>query len=177
MNILITGSNGFIGRNLKFSLLEKNFNIFEFNRNDNLNKLENLIEKSDIIFHLAGENRPKETKLFKVNNIELTNKICSILNERKKKLKIIFTSTTQIKKNNPYAKSKLECEKILIKYKKQTNNSISILRLPNVYGKWSKPNYNSVVATFCYNIIRNKISFSGIYSHYLIYLWPFIQFY
>ena len=156
MNILITGSNGFIGRNLKFSLLEKNFNIFEFNRNDNLNKLENLIEKSDIIFHLAGENRPKKTKLFKVNNIELTNKICSILNERKKKLKIIFTSTTQIKKNNLYAKSKLECEKILIKYKKQTNNSISILRLPNVYGKWSKPNYNSVVATFCYNIIRNK---------------------
>ena len=63
MNILITGSNGFIGRNLKLFLSEKNFNIFEFNRNDSINRLEKLIKKSDIIFHLAGENRPKKKKI------------------------------------------------------------------------------------------------------------------
>ena len=104
MNILITGSNGFIGRNLKFSLLEKNFNIFEFNRNDNLNKLENLIEKSDIIFHLAGENRPKKTKLFEVNNIELTNKICSILTKQKKKIKNYFYFNYSNKKKQSVCK-------------------------------------------------------------------------
>ena len=156
MNILITGSRGFIGKNLKIFLLDKRFTIFEFNRGDNIKKLEKLINLSDIIFHLAGENRPKKKSFFKIHNIDLTNNICKIIEKQKKKIKIIFTSTTQIHKNNDYAKSKLICEKLLIKYKKKTNNDIKILRLPNIYGKWSKPNYNSVVATFCYNIARNK---------------------
>ena len=156
MNVLITGSRGFIGKNLKVFLLDKKFKVFEFNRGDNLKKLEQFIKLSDIIFHLAGENRPKKKIFFKINNIDLTNKICKIKEKQKKKIKIIFSSTTQIYKNNEYAKSKLICEKILIKFKKDTNNDIKILRLPNVYGKWSKPNYNSAVATFCYNIARNK---------------------
>lgn len=156
MNVLITGSKGFIGKNLKIFLLNKRLKVFEFNRGDNFKKLEKLIKYSDIIFHLAGDNRPKKKKFFKINNIDLTNKICNTIKKQNKKIKIIFTSTTQINKNNDYAKSKLICEKILVKFKKKSNNDIKILRLPNVYGKWSRPNYNSVVATFCYNIARNK---------------------
>tara|TARA_A100001011_G_scaffold400515_1_gene515816 strand:+ start:1631 stop:2734 length:1104 start_codon:yes stop_codon:yes gene_type:complete len=156
MNVLITGSKGFIGKNLKIFLLDRKLNIFEFNRGDNLKKLEKLIKLSDIIFHLAGENRPKKKSFFKVHNIDLTDNICKIIKKQKKKIKIIFTSTTQIHKNNDYAKSKLICEKLLIKLKKNSNNDVKILRLPNIYGKWSRPNYNSVVATFCYNIARNK---------------------
>ena len=156
MNVLITGSKGFIGRNLKIFLLEKKLNILEFNRGDNYNKLEKLIKLSSVIIHLAGENRPKKNFLFKINNEDLTSKISEIVEKQKRKIKIIFTSTTQIYNNNDYAKSKLRCEKILIKLKKNKNNQIKILRLPNIYGKWSRPNYNSVVATFCYNIARNK---------------------
>ena len=155
MNILVTGSNGFIGKNLKLFLLEKKFNVLEFKRGDSFIKLEKLIEKSDLIFHLAGENRPKKKILFKTNNIELTNKICEIIENKNRKIKIIFTSTIKVHQKNSYSRSKLKCEKILMQLKKKINNEIKILRLPNVYGKWSKPNYNSVVATFCYNVSRN----------------------
>ena len=72
------------------------------------------------------------------------------------KTPIVFSSSTQVNKNNSYGKSKKECEKILLNLKKNNNNKIFILRLPNIYGKWSKPNYNSVVSTFCYNISRKK---------------------
>ena len=156
MNVLITGSRGFIGKNLKIFLLEKKYKILEFNRGDNFKKLEKLIKLSDVIFHIAAENRPKNNSFFKVNNIDLTYKICEIVEKQNKKIKIIFTSTTQVNKKNEYAKSKKLCEEILIKLKKKTNNNIKILRLPNIYGKWSRPNHNSVVATFCYNILRNK---------------------
>ncbi len=85
MNVLITGSRGFIGKNLKIFLLDKKFKVFEFNRGDNFKKLEKFIKLSDIIFHLAGENRPKNKIFFKINNIDLTNKICKIIEKQKKK--------------------------------------------------------------------------------------------
>ena len=89
-------------------------------------------------------------------NVEITDLICQYLIKKKLKKKIIFSSSTQINLKNPYGKSKKECEKKLIFLSKKTNSQIIILRLPNVFGKWSKPNYNSVISTFCHNIINNK---------------------
>ena len=156
MKILITGSNGFIGKNLKYFLIEKKYKILEQNRNDSLKKLISSLHECDLIIHLAGENRPKAKYLFKKNNENLTKKICQILVKNNESKPIIFSSTIHFNKNNSYGKSKKECEKILLNYKKKMKADVSILRLPNVYGKWAKKNYNSAIATFCYNLSRNK---------------------
>ena len=157
MKILITGSNGFIGKNLIFKLIsQKKHQIFQFNRRDSLKKLQNFINKADIIFHLAGVNRAVSQKEFITSNVDLTKNIIKYLNNKKKKTKIIFTSSNLIKnklKTN-YTDSKLNAEN-LIKKKLSKNHKHQIFRLPNIFGKWSKPNYNSVVATFCNNISRN----------------------
>tara|TARA_Y100000741_G_scaffold88068_1_gene65088 strand:- start:6288 stop:7385 length:1098 start_codon:yes stop_codon:yes gene_type:complete len=156
MKILITGAKGFIGKNFKIFLKQKNFKILTFDRNENLKKLHKNLFNCDLIFHFAGENRATNNKLFIKNNTNLTNEICNFLIEHNRKTPIIFTSTTKINKQSIYATTKKECEKILINYKKITNSNVSIYRFPNVFGKWSKSNYNSVVATFCHNISRKK---------------------
>ena len=157
MNILITGYNGFIGKNLIFSLKDiKKINILTFGRENKLADLENLISKCSLIFHLAGENRNDNDKNFTKNNIDLTTRIVEIINKKKKKTSLIFSSTSQInKKNNIYSKTKFSAENILKKNSSSLFN-VKIYRFTNIYGKWSKPNYNSVVATFCYNLSRNK---------------------
>jgi len=158
MNILITGSRGFIGKNLFFYLnSKKKYNIYHFNRGDKVNKLEKLINTSDVIFHCAGENRSKKSKDFKISNVDLTKKIVSLLNTKKDKTYLIYTSTKQVsnKKKTIYSSSKLEAEYVIKKELKKKHKN-TILRLPNIFGKWAKPNYNSVVATFCFNISRNK---------------------
>lgn len=154
-NVLITGSNGFIGSNLKFHLLENNYKILEYKSKDSLQKLKNLIAKSDFIFHLGGINKSNKDKDFVKNNIILTKKICQFTLENKREIPIFFSSTTQINKkiSSIYSKTKKEAEKVLINNSKKIK--VMIARLPNVYGKWSKPNYNSFVATCCYNISRN----------------------
>ena len=157
MNVLITGYNGFIGKNLILSLKNiKKINIQTFGKENNLADLENLISKCSLIFHLAGENRNKKDKNFTINNTDLTSQIVEIIKKKKKKISLIFSSTSQInKKKNIYSKSKIDAENIL---KKNSNQlfRVKIYRFTNVYGKWSKPNYNSVVATFCHNLSRNK---------------------
>lgn len=157
MKILITGSNGFIGKNLFFQLKQnKKYQIFEYNKKNNLEQLEKFIKMSDVIFHFAGVNRGKINNDFKATNIGLTEKIIKILNLKKKTTRLIFSSTNLIEKDKKsnYSKSKLKAE-ILIKKNLSKIHKYKILRLPNIFGKWSKPNYNSVVATFCYNISRN----------------------
>ncbi len=156
MKILITGSQGFIGKNIEIFLKQKNYQILKFDRNDKIKKLYGNILKSDLILHFAGENRPSNPKLFYKNNTELTDQICKFLIKKKLKTKIIFTSTSKISNKSLYAITKKQSEQVLIKYSKITNAKVSILRFPNVFGKWSKPNYNSVVATFAYNISRGK---------------------
>lgn len=156
MRILITGTQGFIGKNTEIFLKQKNYEILKFNRTDNSKKLYQNLLKSDLILHFAGENRPSNPKLFYKNNTKLTDQICKFLIKNKLKTKIIFTSTTKINNKSLYAKTKKQSEKVLIKYSQITKASVSILRFPNVFGKWSKPNYNSVVATFAHNISRGK---------------------
>jgi UDP-2-acetamido-2,6-beta-L-arabino-hexul-4-ose reductase len=153
--ILITGAKGFIGSNI-LSVLQrdKDNKVYTFNRNDNIDILDQALNESDYILHLAGVNRPKSDLEFKESNIDLTQYICNYLEKINKTPKIIFSSSTQIKLDNPYGISKKSAEYILKKYNKITGGDVVIYRLPGVFGKWSRPNYNSVVATFCNNISR-----------------------
>jgi UDP-2-acetamido-2,6-beta-L-arabino-hexul-4-ose reductase len=151
--ILITGSQGFIGKNLKFRLKESGYEILEFDRDDNLESIKKEIKEVDFVFHLAGVNRPKIASEFYEGNSGLTGDLLKILKENKP-VPVVLSSSIQVENANDYGKSKLEAEEQLIEYSKKTGQPVFIYRLPNVFGKWSKPNYNSFVATFCYNISR-----------------------
>ena len=152
MKILVTGSKGFIGKNLISELKNKEYEILEFTRSDNNELLEKYIIECDFIFHLAGVNRPENIEEFNKGNYELTQKIVNLLIKNNKKVPVVMTSSIQAEMDNNYGKSKLLGEEVLFNY----SGKSLIYRLPNVFGKWCKPNYNSVVATFCYNIARNK---------------------
>lgn len=157
MNVLIVGAKGFIGKNLFYKLREnKKFNILTLDKTSNENEIENKVCTAELIFLIFGVNKEKLPKYRFKDNYNFTNKICSILKRNNKNTSIVFTSSIQVNQNNPYGKSKLKAEKILLKYKKDTKAKIMIYRLPNIFGKWSKPHHNSVVATFCFNITRNK---------------------
>ena len=155
MSVLVTGSNGFIGKNLIVHLNELAINVQTFTRENSTQDLPDLIKKSDFIIHLAGENRPEDEKHFGPVNAGLTDSICESVRSVEKQIPIILVSSTQAILDNAYGKSKLEAELIVKKLKSDTGNPIYIYRLPGVFGKWCKPNYNSVVATFCHNISNN----------------------
>ena len=157
MNILITGAQGFIGKNLIQFLSEQNkFNIIEFSNDDNLQILNNKLLKANIIVHLAGVNRTEDNSLFEKVNINLTKHICDFLLEKSLKTPIIFSSSIKATEQSPYGVSKYKAEELLKKLNEINNNPIFIYRLPGVFGKWCRPNYNSVVSTFCFNTINNK---------------------
>lgn len=153
MKILVTGSDGFIAKNLIEHLKrDESIKLYLFNKKDSLNILESYVKEVDFIFHLAGINRPKDNSEFYEGNSNLTKTIVDILIENKKNTPILFSSSIQSNLDNDYGKSKLKAEKILIDYSKITNAKVFIYKLPNVFGKWSKPNYNSVISTWCNNI-------------------------
>mgnify|MGYP001437138321 CR=1 FL=1 len=155
MKVLVTGSSGFIGKNLLVHLkYTTNYEVITFNRNDNQTDLRDKIKKSNFIFHLAGVNRPETENEFS-ENASLTKKLIKILKEEKLSLPIIYTSSSKIQNNDAYGKSKLHAEELLKNYQKVNKCPVIIYRLTNVFGKWCKPNYNSVVATFCHNIANN----------------------
>ena len=155
MKILVTGSNGFIGKNLIHHLkFRNNYDVLTFNRSSSLRDLKNKIKKSNFIIHLAGINRPKtEDEYFE--NVSLTKTVIKICTEEKVNIPIIYTSSSKAENKDAYGISKLNAEEILKNYNKKTQCPVFIYRLTNVFGKWCKPNYNSVVATFCYNIANN----------------------
>tara|TARA_B100001175_G_C19487972_1_gene630949 strand:- start:533 stop:1627 length:1095 start_codon:yes stop_codon:yes gene_type:complete len=156
MNILITGQNGFIAKNLAiFFKSHSNLNLFFINKKSTTKEIKNKINNCDVVINTAGTNRSNNKSIFVNNNINFINKIVKIIAYTKGKKKIlIHTSTTKVKEKTPYGITKKKSEEILLKYKKKYN--LFILRLPNVFGKWAKPNYNSFIATICNNLILNK---------------------
>ncbi len=156
MKVLITGHEGFIGKNLLLRLAEQPaIQVFLYGRDNVTSDLDNLVKEVDIVIHLAGENRPKKLQDFDKVNLGLTRELCEALTACKSRTKIIFASSSQVLQDNPYGASKLKAEEVLQKYSSDTASPVAIFRLPNVFGKWCKPNYNSVVATFCNNISQN----------------------
>jgi len=156
MKILITGSNGFIAKNLLMSLKKNSeLSLFEINKKNN-KKLFNYLDKVDAVFHLAGVNRSNMKKDFFQSNSELTKKICNYIIEKKIKLKFFYPSTIHVNKNNFYGVTKKKAEDSVLELKKKTKCNVFIYKLPNVFGKGCRPFYNSVIATFCYQLTRNK---------------------
>jgi UDP-2-acetamido-2,6-beta-L-arabino-hexul-4-ose reductase len=154
--ILITGANGFLGRNLFVRLNELDkYVVYQFDKDQPEAELFDILSKVDIIFHLAGVNRPKDPGEFQKINYGLTERMLGFLNEIEHYPIIILSSSTQAEMDNDYGRSKKNAENILNNFCKKNNSEAIIYRLTNVFGKWSKPNYNSVVSTFCHNISRD----------------------
>ncbi|MFK4785467.1 NAD-dependent epimerase/dehydratase family protein [Fusobacterium sp. MFO224] len=157
MEVLVTGSKGFIGKNLmeRLGRLE-NLNIHSFDKDDSFEELGKIINKIDFIFHLAGINRPEKVEEFYAGNRDTLGNLIKLIERHKLKIPVLVTSSIQVERDNDYGKSKLEGEKLLQEYSLRNDAKIYIYRLPNVFGKWCKPNYNSVIATWCNNIAINK---------------------
>lgn len=172
MNILVTGAKGFIGRNLCENL--KNVrdckdparphihieDIYEFDTDSSDDELSLYVSKADFVFHLAGVNRPKNSSEFKTGNVELTAKLLELLEKKNGKTPVMLSSSAQASLSGrfgvtEYGVSKKESEKLVFEYGLETGAEVYVYRFPNVVGKWARPNYNSAVVTFCYNISRN----------------------
>ena len=153
MYALITGSSGFVGKNLteRLSRIE-DVTILKYNKENTLDQLEAHIQKADFIFHLAGVNRPERTEEFYEGNSGLTQELIARIEKAGKCIPILISSSIQAERDNDYGKSKLGSEQALREYAKRSGAPVFIYRLPNLFGKWCRPNYNSVVATWCYNI-------------------------
>ncbi len=160
MKVLITGANGFVGKNLRLRLSErKDVQVACFTREQKPEQLLDLLQDVDFVFHLAGVNRSQDPKEFTVGNADLTRALCaavtSVAQAAGKKIPILFASSIQAAQANPYGRSKREAEEAVLAAGSDALVPTYIFRLPNVFGKWCKPNYNSVVATFCHNIARD----------------------
>lgn len=155
MRIMVTGANGFIGKNLLQHLAERaDLEVVAFTRDNNPSNLKFLLDGVDFVFHLAGVNRPQDENDYATSNTVLTQYLCDAILDTGRSIPIVFTSSIQSSQNNAYGNSKRVAEKVLFSAHHASDLPIHIFRLPNVFGKWCKPNYNSVVATFCYNIAR-----------------------
>jgi UDP-2-acetamido-2,6-beta-L-arabino-hexul-4-ose reductase len=157
--ILVTGANGFIGKNVVVRLRElSNVSVTRFVRGDDVSLFSQLIAQADAVVHLAGENRPADEAAFAQVNSGLTAALCSAIEQEFRSMgrhvPLVLASSTQAERDNPYGVSKLAAEGAVQALAVATGNPCVIFRLPGVFGKWCKPNYNSVVATFCHNIGR-----------------------
>ncbi len=155
MQILLTGVTGFIGKNLQLRLQELGHEILSYARGDTDESLHAQLKKADVVIHLAGENRPATPQGFIAGNIDLTARLCAMIKALGRPLPIVFSSSAQAMLNNPYGQSKLAAERLIAECTTSTDGRARVYRLPGVFGKWCKPNYNSVVATFCHNIARD----------------------
>jgi UDP-2-acetamido-2,6-beta-L-arabino-hexul-4-ose reductase len=154
--ILITGSGGFIGKNLIWELRSKGYEdlrLFDLDTDPGL--LDAYTKDCDFVFHLAGVNRPEKQEEFMKGNFGFTDILLASLKKNKNTCPILITSSIQAALDNPYGRSKKAGEELLFSHARQTGSTVYVFRLPNVFGKWCRPNYNSAVATFCHNIARD----------------------
>ena len=153
MRVLITGANGFIGKNLSIRIIENSlFTLGTLVRDSSDKEFVREVGLADAIVHLAGENRPRSDTEYDFGNRIITKRICDTLCDLNKRTPIIFASSQQALSNNLYGRSKKSAEQLLMALSSENKNPVAIYRLPSVFGKWCKPNYNSVVATFCNNV-------------------------
>ena len=159
MKVLITGANGFVGKNLQLHLAErKDVQVVCFSRGDGVAQLPALLQGVDFVFHLAGVNRPQDPQEFVAGNVDLTQALCQAVGDvakaTGKRVPVVYTSSAQAGRDNPYGQSKRGAEDALFALQHSHGVPVHVFRLPNVFGKWCKPNYNSAVATFCHNTAR-----------------------
>ncbi|OIN83384.1 NAD-dependent epimerase/dehydratase family protein [Francisella sp. TX07-6608] len=151
MKVLVTGANGFVGKNLCAELENLGYQLYKYSRESDIEELDLYTKKCDFVFHLAGSNRPVDNDEFKQVNTQLTQQLFDLLAKNGNNSPVVLSSSIQANKDNDYGVSKRLAEEAAL----ASLNKAFIFRLPNVFGKWSKPNYNTVVATFCYNIARD----------------------
>ncbi len=156
MKVFVTGAKGFVGQNLVVMLgRQNNVEVLGYDLGDPKSALDAGLATANVIFHLAGVNRPEKPEDFAAGNTGFTQDICDTLRAMDRKPLIILSSSIQAVLDNPYGTSKREAENVLLKFAEETDARVVIFRLKNVFGKWCRPNYNSAVATFCHNIARD----------------------
>ena len=172
MNILVTGAKGFVGRNLVENLKcirdGKNTTrselkideIFEYDLESSKEQLFYYCERADFVFNLAGVNRPLDASEFMKGNFGFATDLLNELKKHKNTCPVMLASSVQATltgrfQNSEYGKSKLAGEELFFKYGKDTGAKVLVYRFPNLFGKWCRPNYNSAVATFCYNMAND----------------------
>ena len=171
MNILVTGANGFVGKNLTARLKTLRDGrdrtrpslqigeIYRCMRETSPEALADCCKKADLVVHLAGVNRPKDPEEFAAGNTDFTRTLLETLRKSGNRCPVLLASSIQASltgrfAGSPYGQSKKAAEELLLAYGEETGAAGMIYRLPNLFGKWCRPNYNSVVATFCHNISR-----------------------
>ncbi len=164
MKILVTGAKGFVGKNLSAELmniasgkrrkhpLEMPVELLRCDADDTEETLRAYCEEADIVVNLAGVNRPKDEREFMEGNAGFARELTGLLSKSKTPCPLILSSSIQAELDNPYGRSKLAAENAVMEYSEKTGAEVFIFRFPNLFGKWCRPNYNSVVATFCSNI-------------------------
>lgn len=153
VNVLVTGAKGFVGKNLCAALKQRpNVRVTEFDLGDTSDDLERALAEAEVVFHLAGVNRPQRPEEFATGNVEFTVELLGILERLGRKPKVVLSSSIQAELENPYGLSKRAAEQALRHFCEFTGAEGVVFRLKNLFGKWCRPNYNSVVATFCSNI-------------------------
>ncbi len=167
MNVLITGANGFIGRNLSSALknIQLGFDrthpevsideIYLCDVDTDESLLNEYCSNADFVFNFAGVNRPDNQEEFKKGNTDFLVRLLSILGQNNNSCPVMLASSIQAEFDNPYGKSKKAAEDELIKHSEETGSRYLIYRFPNVFGKWCRPDYNSAIATFCHNIAND----------------------
>jgi UDP-2-acetamido-2,6-beta-L-arabino-hexul-4-ose reductase len=150
--VTVTGAEGFIGRNLRVRLEEHDYDVLPITRSSTKGELRGALECSSAVFHLAGVNRPDDPADYLRVNGEFTAMLAGAIAEAGRTPLVVYASSERAAADDPYGRSKLAGEQALQAL--GSSARISIWRLPNVFGKWSRPNYNSVVATFCHNLAR-----------------------
>lgn len=168
MKILITGANGFVGKNLSsqlrniaegkarwYDLPAEGLEIFEYDIDSDPGLLDTYCREADFVFNLAGVNRPKDNSEFMEGNFGFASTLLDTLRKHNNRCPVMISSSIQAELDNPYGESKRAGEELMFEYGHETGAKVLVYRFPNLYGKWCRPNYNSVVATFCHNIAHD----------------------